>query len=270
MSNKRFKPNTPGTRNKRGVDSSLITSSTPRKSLTTNLSKSNGRSSGRITVLHKGGGVKRRFRKIDFKRQPDVSGTVKTIEYDPNRSAYISLIKNNNGSWGYILTPRGISIGDVVQSGDNSEINVGCSLTLKNIPIGSIIHNIELLPGKGAQLVRSAGNGALLMAKSSRHATVKLPSGEVRLILLECAATYGRLANEKHSNIRRGKAGIVRKLGVRPTVRGAAKNRCDHAHGGGEGRAPVGKSEPRTAYGKKANIKTRRRDSKHVVKSRKG
>lgn len=273
MSNKRYKPVTPGMRNKIGSDTSIITEPKPKKALLKSNKKSSGRNNnGNITVLHHGGGVKRRFRKVDFKRRATADGVVESIEYDPNRSAHICLVKFSNGDWQYLLAPKGISVGDPIQTGDEADINIGSSMKLSKIPVGSLIHNIELLPGKGGQLVRSAGVAALLMAKSSRYATIKLPSGEVRLVLLECTATYGRLSNEKRSNTRRGKAGITRKLGIRPTVRGAAKNRNDHCHGGGEGRAPVGLSEPRTAYGKKANIKTRRRKIrkfKYIVKARK-
>ena len=223
------------------------------------------------TVRHQGGGVKRKFRVIDFKRKNTSNGIVESIEYDPNRSALICLVKFMNGDRQYILAPKGIAVGDPIQTGEDADINNGSCLKLSNIPVGSLIHNIELTPGKGAQLVRSAGASAVLMAKSSKHATVKLPSGEIRLVLLECKATYGKVSNEAYANKRYGKAGIKRKLNIRPTVRGAVMNAADHKHGGGEGRAPVGLSEPRTAYGKKANIKTRskRKSSKHIVRSRK-
>jgi large subunit ribosomal protein L2 len=272
MATKKHRPTTPGMRNKTSIIYDEVTTSTPAKSLISKKKKSSGRNNyGNITVRHQGGGVKRKFRQIDFKRNSTADGVVETIEYDPNRSALICLIKYKNGDRRYILAPKGISVGDPIQDGDDSEINLGVSMSLSKIPAGSLIHNIELLPGKGAQLVRSAGASAVLMAKSSRYATIKLPSGEIRLVLLACQATYGRLSNEGFSNKRDGKAGIKRKRNIRPTVRGAVMNAADHKHGGGEGRAPVGLSEPRTAYGKKANIKTRpsRKRSKHVVRSRK-
>lgn len=272
MATKKYKPNTPGMRNKTTLLYNEVTTSTPKKSLTKNLKKSSGRNNyGNITVRHQGGGVKRKYRSIDFKRKTYADGIVETIEYDPNRSALICLVKFTNGDRRYILAPKGIAIGDKIQTGDEADINVGSCLKLGKIPVGSLIHNIELTPGKGAQLVRSAGASAVLMAKSSRHATIKLPSGEIRLVLLECQATYGKIANEAYANKRYGKAGIKRKLNIRPTVRGAVMNAADHKHGGGEGRAPVGLAEPRTAYGKKANIKTRskRKSTKHIVRSRK-
>ena len=258
MATKKHKPTTPGMRNKTTIQYNEVTTSKPHKSLTTKKQKQSGRNNyGNITVRHQGGGVKRKFRQIDFKRNSTAPGVVETIEYDPNRSALICLVKYINGDRRYILAPKGIQVGDTIQDGKDAEINLGASLPLSKIPVGSLIHNIELLPGKGAQLVRTAGASATLMAKSSRHATVKLPSGEIRLVLLECQATYGRIANEGFANKRDGKAGIKRKRNIRPTVRGAVMNAADHKHGGGEGRAPVGLSEPRTAYGKKANIKTR-------------
>ena len=272
MATKKYKPNTPGMRNKRSIIYSDVTTTEPHKSLLKPAKKSSGRNNyGNITVRHQGGGVKRKFRVIDFKRKSVSDGVVETIEYDPNRSALICLVKYNNGDRQYILAPKGIAVGDIIQSGDNADINIGACLKLGNIPVGSLIHNIELTPGKGAQLVRSAGASAVLMAKSSKHASVKLPSGEIRLVLLECKATYGKLSNEGYANKRYGKAGVKRKLNIRPTVRGAVMNAADHKHGGGEGRAPVGLAEPRTAYGKKANVKTRskRKSSKHVVRARK-
>lgn len=272
MAIKQYRPITPGMRNKRTIVNNEITTSDPNKSLVSTKKKSAGRNNyGNLTVRHQGGGVKRRLREIDFKRNSTADGVVETIEYDPNRTSLICLVKYKNGDRRYILAPRGIKVGDIIQDGDGSDINLGVSMSLAKIPIGSQIHNIELSPGKGAQLVRSAGASAVLMAKSNRHATIKLPSGEIRLVLLVCKATYGRLSNEGHANKRDGKAGIKRKRNIRPTVRGAVMNAVDHKHGGGEGRAPVGLSEPRTAYGKKANIKTRkaRKRSKHVVRARK-
>ena len=272
MATKKYRPITPGMRNKTTISYDEVTTSTPNKALVSTKKKSSGRNNyGNITVRHQGGGVKRKLRSIDFKRNSNADGFVETIEYDPNRSALICLVKYLNGDRRYILAPKGIKVGDIIQDGEDSEINIGVSMSLAKIPVGSLIHNVELFPGKGAQLVRSAGASAVLMAKSSRHATIKLPSGEIRLVLLACKATYGRLSNEGFANKRDGKAGIKRKRNIRPTVRGAVMNAADHKHGGGEGRAPVGLSEPRTAYGKKANIKTRkvRKRSKYLVRARK-
>ena len=268
---KRYRPTTPGVRNKRSTIIN-VTTTKPFKSLLKPKQKASGRGNyGQITVRHQGGGLKRKYRSISFNRNSNYSGVVESIEYDPNRSALIALIKYRNGERRYILAPKGIQLGDVIQEGRDADINIGASMPLSNIPVGSSIYNIELTPGKGGQLVRSAGNYAVLMAKSNRHATIKLPSGEIRLVLLVCNATYGRVSNEFHSNRRDGKAGIKRKRNIRPTVRGAVMNAADHKHGGGEGRAPVGLSEPRTAYGKKVNVKTRsnRKRSKHVVRARK-
>ncbi len=272
MPTKRYKPMTPGHRNKRSNDFVDLTSNKPHKPLTKKITKSSGRNNyGNITVRHHGGGVKRRYRAIDFMRNSSVEGVIESIEYDPNRSSYISLVKYVSGQKSYILTPKGIKLGDRISKFEDLDISIGNSLKLYNIPVGSFIHNIQLHPNKSAQIVRSAGCYALLMAKSSRYATVKLPSGEIRLFNIECQATYGRLANESHNNLRRGKAGITRKLNKRPTVRGAVMNPCDHRHGGGEGRAPVGLSEPRSIYGGKVNKKTRsdRKSKKHIVKARK-
>ncbi len=273
MAYKRYRPYTPGLRERVTLTYDEITETTPEKKLVKKKQKASGRNNyGNITVRHQGGGVKRKFRVIDFKRNTDSTGKVASIEYDPNRSSLISLVKYANGDKRYILAPKGIKVGDEIKSGKDVDINIGNSMPLSSIPSGSLIHNIELTPGKGAQIVRSAGASATLMAKSGKYATVKLPSGEIRLIHLSCMATYGRLSNEAHANTRLGKAGLKRKLNRRPTVRGAVMNAADHKHGGGEGRAPVGLAEPRTAYGKKANINTRRkrRSSKHVVRSRKG
>jgi large subunit ribosomal protein L2 len=271
MALKRHKPNTPGQRKKTTVVHEDITTSTPEKSLLKSNKRSAGRDSkGHITVRHQGGGVKRRFRVIEFKRKQNIDGKVVQIEYDPNRSALIARVYYTDGKKSYILAPKGIKVGSIIKAGDSVDINVGNALPLKMIPVGSKIHNIELTPGKGAQLVRTAGVSAILMAKTTKYATVKLPSGEIRLIHILCTATYGELANEQHNNRRHGKAGIKRKLNIRPTVRGAAMNACDHTHGGGEGKAPVGLSEPRTAYGKKANTKTRKnKKQKHVIRARK-
>ena len=272
MATKKYKPNTPGLRTKVTLLLDEVTANKPEKSLVKNIKRASGRNNtGSITVRHKGGGVKRKFRVIDFKRDTDVKGRVSSMEYDPYRTALIALVHSENGDKRYILSPKGIQVGDIVQSSDSAEINIGNTLPLSEIPAGSLIHNIELTPGKGGQRVRSAGAFALLMAKSGKYATVKLPSGEIRLVLLRCKATYGRLSNEAHSNICYGKAGISRKKNKRPTVRGAVMNAADHKHGGGEGRAPIGLSEPRTAYGKKANVKTRskRKSNRHLVRARK-
>ena len=251
-----------------------ITTSTPEKSLTTSLKKHSGRNSrGKITVRHRGGSERRRYRIIDFKRTKDgIPGTVKTIEYDPNRSANIALIAYADGEKRYIIAPNGLKVGDVIHSGTDCDITVGNALPLANIPVGTVIHNIEMKPGKGAQLVRSAGNGAQLMAKEGKYATVRLPSGEVRRILLVCRATIGEVGNVDHSNIQIGKAGRKRHMGWRPTVRGSVMNPNDHPHGGGEGRAPVGRKSPVTPWGKPAlGYKTRAKNKasdKYIVKRR--
>lgn len=272
MATKKYKPNTPGLRQKKTVDYSELTSKKPLKCLTKKLSRSNGRSnSGRITVRHKGGGVKRVYRLIDFNRNDQVNGVVRSIEYDPNRSAFIALIQFNNGAKRYILAPHNIRVGDPIEVGGEAEINIGMTLPLSEIPTGAQIHNIEITPGKGGQLVRSAGTYATLMAKLNKYASIKLPSGEVRLVLLTCRATYGRTSNISHNNVVLGKAGSKRKLNIRPTVRGAVMNACDHKHGGGEGRAPIGLSGAYTAYGKPAFGKTRnkKKSRRLIVRKRK-
>jgi large subunit ribosomal protein L2 len=269
---KKYKPNTPGLRTKSTIINSDLSKNKPFKELTRSLKKSTGRNnSGSITVRHHGGGVKRKYRIIDFKRDFNCSGVVQTIEYDPYRSSFVSLVKLTNGKRVYILSPKGIKVGDKIESGQNADIALGSSLKLKDLPVGSQIHNIELTPGRGAQLVRTAGSFAVLMAKSNKYASVRLPSGEIRLVFIECSAVYGRLSNEEHSNTCHGKAGISRKLNRRPTVRGSVMNAADHKHGGGEGRAPIGLSGPYTAYGKKANTKTRslRKSNKYIVRGRK-
>ena len=272
MATKKYKPTTPGLRKRVTLKLDQVTTSQPEKSLTKSLNKRSGRNNtGRITVRHKGGGLKRRYRTIDFKRQSNVEGKIVSIEYDPNRTSLISLVHYKNGEKAYILTPSGVKVGDVIKSGDDVDINIGNAMSIRQIPTGALIHNIELTPGKGAQLVRSAGMHALLMAKSSKYATVKLPSGEIRLILLECIATYGKIGNEAHYNTCYGKAGLSRKRNKRPTVRGSVMNPADHKHGGGEGRAPIGLSTPYTAYGKPARRKTRnkRKNTSHLVRARK-
>ena len=272
MATKKYKPTTPGSRKKSTVLYNEITTSSPNKSLVKKLNRKNGRNnSGKITVRHKGGGVKRKFRVIDFQRKKDVPGKVESIEYDPNRSAFIALVNYIDGEKKYILAPNGIKVGDKIETSNDTDINIGKVLNLSDIPTGSLIHNIELTPGKGGQLVRSAGTSAVLMAKFNKYATIKLPSGEIRLVLLTCKATYGRLSNESHNNINLGKAGTSRHKNIRPTVRGSVMNACDHKHGGGEGRAPIGLPGPCTAYGKRANKKTRgkRKSNRHLVRARK-
>ena len=251
-----------------------ITKTTPEKSLTVTLKKHSGRNSrGKITVRHRGGGTRPKYRIIDFKRtKDDIPGTVAAIEYDPNRSANIALIVYADGEKAYIIAPQGLKVGQKVYSGPESDIQVGNALPLANIPVGTMIHNIELKPGKGAQLARSAGNGAQLMAKEGKYAQVRLPSGEVRKVLLVCRATIGEVGNEEHSNIQIGKAGRKRHMGWRPTVRGSVMNPNDHPHGGGEGRAPIGRKGPVTPWGKPTlGYKTRKKNKtsdKYIVKRR--
>ncbi len=272
MALKKHKPNTPGTRGKKIVDSTDLTTNKPCKELLKPQKNTGGRNNqGKVTVTSRGGGVKQKYRLIDFKRDKyKIEGTVKTIEYDPNRTSFISLINYIDGEKRYILTPQGIKIGDKIISGEKVDIKLGNSLPLKNIPLGSIIHCVEMHKNKGAQLIRTAGSSGILTAKVGKHVHVKLPSGEVRIVLDDCFATLGSLANEDHSNEDSGKAGRTRKRGFRPHTRGAAKNRCDHPHGGGEGKAPVGNKSPMTPKGKCAiGKKTRKTVAKHVIKKRK-
>ena len=274
MGIRKYNPTSPGRRGMTGSTFEEITSSKPEKSLTVNLKKNAGRNSrGKITVRHRGGGERRRYRIIDFKRNKDgIPGTVSTIEDDPNRSANIALIVYADGEKRYIIAPEGLKVGDRIESGSDVDIQVGNALPLANIPVGTVIHNIEMKPGKGAQLVRSAGNGAQLMAKEEKYAQVRLPSGEVRKVLLVCKATIGEVGNADHSNIQIGKAGRKRHMGWRPTVRGSVMNPNDHPHGGGEGRAPVGRKSPVTPWGKPAlGYKTRKKNKasdKYIVKRR--
>ena len=274
MGIRKYNPTSPGLRGMTVSTYEEITTSTPEKSLTTALKKNAGRNSrGKITVRHRGGGARRKYRIIDFKRNKDgIPGTVRSIEYDPNRSANIALIVYKDGEKRYILAPEGLQVGAVVESGPDVDIQVGNALPIANIPVGTIIHNIEMKPGKGAQLVRSAGNGAQLMAKEDKYAQVRLPSGEVRKILMVCRATIGEAGNSEHSNIQIGKAGRKRHMGWRPTVRGSVMNPNDHPHGGGEGRAPVGRKSPVTPWGKPAlGYKTRKKNKasdKYIVKRR--
>ena len=276
MGIKTYNPYTPSRRNMTGSDFSEITKTSPEKSLCVSLKKNSGRNNqGKITVRHRGGGSRRKYRVIDFKRYKDgIPATVIGIEYDPNRTAYIALIEYENGERSYILAPAGLKDGDVIYSGADSDIKTGNSLPIANIPVGTFIHNIELYPGKGAQLVRSAGAAAQLMAKENGMAQVRLPSGEVRLVRLDCVATIGQVGNIEHENVKLGKAGKTRHRGIRPHVRGSVMNPCDHPHGGGEGRAPIGRPSPVTPWGKPTNgYKTRNkkaRTNKFIVKSRNG
>ena len=274
MGIRKYNPTTPGLRGMTVSTFEEITETTPEKSLTVALKKNAGRNSrGKITVRHRGGGAKAKYRIIDFKRNKDgIAGNVTTIEYDPNRSANIALIVYADGEKRYIIAPDGLKVGDVIYSGTDVDIQTGNALPLANIPVGTLIHNIELKPGKGAQLARSAGNGAQLMAKEEKYAQVRLPSGEVRKVLLVCRATIGEVGNVDHSNISIGKAGRKRHMGWRPTVRGSVMNPNDHPHGGGEGRAPVGRKSPVTPWGKPAlGYKTRKKNKasdKYIVKRR--
>ncbi len=272
----KFKPTTPGRRHMSDPSFAEITKFSPEKKLTVTLKKTAGRNSyGKITVRHRGGGNKQKYRIIDFKRNTlDVAAKVIGVEYDPNRTAYIALVEYEDGTRSYVLAPSGLTDGDVIYSGANSDIKVGNTLPIANIPVGTVIHNIELYPGKGAQLVRSAGAAAQLMAKENGMAQVRLPSGEVRIVRLECKATIGQVGNLEHENVKLGKAGKTRHKGIRPHVRGSVMNPCDHPHGGGEGRAPIGRPTPVTPWGKPTNgYKTRNkkaRTNKFIVKSRNG
>jgi large subunit ribosomal protein L2 len=254
-------------------DFSEITAREPEKSLVVGLRKSGGRNMrGKVTTRHRGGGAKRAYRIIDFKRDKfGVPARVATIEYDPNRSARIALLHYADGEKRYILAPVGLQVGDEVMSGPDAEVRPGNALPLANIPIGTTVHNVELYPGRGGQMVRSAGAGAQLLAKEGNYATLRLPSGEMRMVLQACMATVGQVGNVDHSNIKLGKAGRKRWLGIRPTVRGSAMSPRDHPHGGGEGRSPIGKDAPRTPWGKKAlGVKTRRnkRTNAFIVRRR--
>ncbi len=273
MAVKTYKPTTPSLRGTVASDFSDVTRDTPEKSLVTDLRKQGGRNArGKVTVRHRGGGAKRAYRLIDFKRDKfGVPARVATIEYDPNRSARIALLHYADGEKRYILAPVGIQVGDDVMSGPQAEARVGNAMPLANIPVGSQIHNIELRPGRGGQIVRSAGAAAQLLAKEGDYATIRLPSGEMRMVLQVCMATMGQVGNLDHSNIKLGKAGRKRHLGIRPTVRGSAMSPRDHPHGGGEGRSPIGMPGPRTPWGKVAlGRKTRRnkRTDKLIVRRR--
>ena len=269
----KYKPTTPARRQMSVPTFEELTKFTPEKSLFATKKKHSGRNSyGRITVRHRGGGNKVKYRIIDFKRQDASAATVVGVEYDPNRSAYIALLQNEAGEKSYIIAPQGLTNGDVVYSGADADIKPGNTLPIANIPVGTLIHNVELYPGKGAQLVRSAGVFAQLIAKENGVAQVRLPSGEVRLIRLDCKATIGQVGNLEHDTVKVGKAGKTRHKGIRPTVRGSVMNPCDHPHGGGEGKAPVGRPTPVTPWGKPTmGYKTRNkkaRTNKLIVKRR--
>ncbi len=272
----KYKPTTPGRRNMAVASFDEVTKFTPEKSLIATKKKHAGRNSyGRITVRHKGGGNKVKYRIIDFKRaELNEPSVVAGIEYDPNRTAYIALLDNADGTKSYILAPQGVTDGDKIYSGAGADIKPGNSLPIANIPVGTIIHNIELYPGKGGQLVRSAGTAAQLMAKENGMAQIRLPSGEVRLVRLDCKATIGQIGNIEHETVKLGKAGKTRHRGIRPTVRGSVMNPCDHPHGGGEGRSPIGRPSPVTPWGKPTlGYKTRdkkARTNKFIVKRRNG
>ena len=275
MAIKTFRPYTPSRRNMTVSGFDEITKKTPEKSLLAKKKKNAGRNSyGRITVRHQGGGNRQKYRLVDFKRKKDdMPATVIGIEYDPNRTSNIALIKYEDGTLSYILAPVGLKDGDTVVSGKNADIRVGNCLPIENIPVGTLIHNIELNPGQGGKMVRTAGGEAQLMAKEGEYAHIRLPSGEMRLVLARCRATIGTIGNAEHINIKLGKAGRTRHMGVRPTVRGSVMNPVDHPHGGGEGRAPVGHAGPLTPWGKPAlGYKTRKKNKasdKFIVKRRK-
>lgn len=261
MAVKKFNPTTPSRRNMTMPTFEEITTNVPEKSLLLVKTRTGGRNNnGKITVRHHGGGAKKKYRIIDFKRNKDnIPATVATVEYDPNRSAYISLVIYADGEKRYIINPVGLKVGDVIVSGPDSDIKVGNTLPLKNIPVGTIIHNIELAAGKGAQLVRSAGSSAQLMAKEGDYATLRLPSGEMRYVRIECRATIGTVSNTTHEIVKIGSAGRKRHMGIRPTVRGSVMNPNDHPHGGGEGKSPIGHPGPLTPWGKPAlGYKTRK------------
>ena len=275
MAIKFYKPTTPGRRNMTTMDYSGLSKVAPERSLLEPIKKNAGRNSyGRITVRHRGGGNRRKYRVIDFKRERfGISATVQTLEYDPNRSAFIALVQYEDGEKRYIIAPQDLKVGDKIVSGPEADIKPGNALPLINIPVGTFLHNIELYPGKGAQLARSAGNTAQLMAKENGVALLRLPSGELRNVPATCMATVGVVSNPEHANVNYGKAGRKRHMGWRPTVRGSVMNPCDHPHGGGEGKSPIGRPGPVTPWGKPAlGYKTRqknKRTDKYIVKRRK-
>ena len=274
MAIRKYKPTSAGVRGMSVLSFEEITKTAPEKTLTVSLNKSGGRNSyGRITTRHRGGGAKRRYRIIDFKRDKDgIPATVASIEYDPNRTANIALLNYADGEKRYILAPHGLKVGYKIESGENADIMIGNALKLKDIPVGTTVHNIELKPGKGGQFARTAGAEAQLMAKEGRYAQLRLPSGEYRLVLQECRATVGQVGNLSHELITVGKAGRSRHMGKRPHVRGSAMNPVDHPHGGGEGRAPIGRPAPSTPWGKPAlGLKTRKKNKKsdkYIVRRR--
>ncbi len=274
MAIRKYKPTSPARRFMTVSTFEEITTNTPERSLLEPIKKNAGRNSyGRITVRHRGGGERRKYRIIDFKRNKDgMKATVMTIEYDPNRSANIALVQYEDGEKRYILAPLGLTVGTVIESGEGADIKTGNALKIADLPIGTLIHNIELVPGKGGQLVRSAGGAAQLMAKEGKYAQVRLPSGEVRLISMNCKATIGQVGNIDHENVSIGKAGRKRHMGFRPTDRGVVMNPNDHPHGGGEGKSPIGRPSPVTPWGKPAlGLKTRSKKkatNKYIVKAR--
>ena len=275
MSIKVYKPTINSRRNMSVTDYSELSKVAPERSLLAPLKKNAGRNSyGRITVRHKGGGNRRKYRIIDFKRDKEGVATVLTIEYDPNRSSHIALVEYEDGEKRYILAPVGLKVGDKVEEGESADIKVGNALKLKDIPTGTVVHNVELYPGRGGQLARAAGNSAQLMAKENGFALLRLPSGELRNVSAECRATIGTVGNADHENVKLGKAGRTRHLGIRPTVRGSVMNPNDHPHGGGEGKAPIGRPGPCTPWGKPAlGYKTRNKkkaSNKMIVKRRNG
>ena len=276
MGIKTYSAYTPSRRHMTGSDFSEITKSTPEKSLTVSLKKNAGRNNqGKITVRHRGGGSRRKYRIIDFKRRKDgIPATVVSIEYDPNRTANIALISYVDGEKAYILAPEGLKVGQKVMNGADAEVRVGNCLPLELIPVGTMVHNIELHPGKGGQMVRSAGNGAQLMAKEGKYATLRLPSGEMRMVPIVCRASVGVVGNGDHNLINIGKAGRKRNMGIRPTVRGSVMNPNDHPHGGGEGKTGIGRPGPCTPWGKPAlGLKTRKKNkqsNKYIVRRRDG
>ena len=274
MSVKVYKPTTNARRNMSVTDYSELSKVAPERSLLVSLKKNSGRNSyGRITVRHRGGGVRTKYRVIDFKRDKfDIPATVKSVEYDPNRSAFIALLQYEDGEKRYILQPAGLKVGDKVVAGPGADIKPGNALPLTSIPVGTVVHNVELYPGRGGQLARAAGNSAQLMAKEGAYALLRLPSGELRNVPVGCMATVGQVGNLDHENVKIGKAGRKRHMGWRPTVRGSVMNPCDHPHGGGEGRAPIGRPGPVTPWGKPAlgykTRNTKKKSDKLIVKRR--
>ena len=273
MATMKYNPTTPSRRHMAAPSFEEVTKFEPEKSLLATKKKNAGRNSyGKITVRHKGGGNRQKYRLIDFKRQNASPATVVGVEYDPNRTAYIALLQHEDGKKNYVVATAGLKDGDVIYSGPDADIKVGNTLPIENIPVGTFINNIELYPGKGAQLVRSAGAAAQLMAKENGVAQVRLPSGEVRIVRLDCKATIGQVGNIEHDTVKLGKAGKTRHKGIRPTVRGSVMNPCDHPHGGGEGKSPIGRPGPVTPWGKPAlGYKTRdkhHRTDKYIVKRR--